>query len=224
MITTIKNFNLRLLLKILVMLTIPFLLITSIEIANTDKILKTAQQTNAKENIQIYFSILDYLNKEVSEKRLTKENAQNFAKTLIDTIRFGETGYYWAETLDGTILRIPFSPELNDIEIKNLKDKSHRQIYVEAAFLAKERGEGFITFEKQKPNSTTKLKKTAFVKIFEPWGWIIGTGYYDIDINEQLTDMLIRYLFIGILSILISALILIHIIQKFEIQLDKEKE
>jgi PAS domain S-box-containing protein len=55
-------------------------------------------------------------------------------------------------------------------------------------------GEGFVTYAWSKPKAsggvTTELyPKISFVKKFEPWAWVIGSGIYVDDVNAAVTNV-----------------------------------
>jgi hypothetical protein len=45
---------------------------------------------------------------------------------------------------------------------------------------------GFFEYEFKKPNSSEKFEKISFVKQFDEYGWIIGSGVYLDEINNEL--------------------------------------
>ena len=56
-----------------------------------------------------------------------------------------------------------------------------------------------------KPGESKPVPKISYVRVFEPWGWIIGSGVYIDDVEKELSG--IRRLFLGvvILFVLIGA-------------------
>jgi signal transduction histidine kinase len=63
-----------------------------------------------------------------------------------------------------------------------------------------EKGEGFYEYTWTKPEVTGKdFYKIAFVKLFEPYGWLIGTGEYvddvEMDIQQEVLNRLVAVRF-----------------------------
>lgn len=52
--------------------------------------------------------------------------------------------------------------------------------------MIKKDGAGFYDYYFPRPNETEALPKRAYVKLFEPFGWIIGTGNYIDDIDATI--------------------------------------
>jgi two-component system NtrC family sensor kinase len=50
-------------------------------------------------------------------------------------------------------------------------------------------GEGFYSYiQNKKPDTNLPTKKVSFVKGLNNWGWIIGTGFYEDEINKVLQE------------------------------------
>jgi len=55
---------------------------------------------------------------------------------------------------------------------------NHKQAGIKE-FLAKAKaGGGYVNYWFTKKGQTTELPKRSYVLLFEPFGWVIGTGYY----------------------------------------------
>lgn len=44
-------------------------------------------------------------------------------------------------------------------------------------------GEGFVNYQWPKPGVDAPQPKVSYVKGYEPWGWIVGSGVYVDDVN-----------------------------------------
>ncbi len=58
-----------------------------------------------------------------------------------------------------------------------------KNLFAAAAEVAREAGEGYVTYLWPKPKpgggvTDERFPKLSFVKLFEPWGWVIGMGVY----------------------------------------------
>ena len=57
----------------------------------------------------------------------------------------------------------------------------------EFADLVRQAGEGYIDYVWQWKDDPQRLEpKESYVKGFEPWGWVIGTGIYTDDVNAEI--------------------------------------
>jgi len=108
-------------------------------------------------------------------------------------IRFNDSrGYFFIYDMDGKNEMHP----ILDIEGKNLwdlKDKNGLFVMREFTKIAKEKGEGSLTWWWSKPSDLkNSYEKIGFVKTFEPYNWYIGTGEYVVDYEDALKKVLIE--------------------------------
>src|SRR5208337_1667625 len=59
-----------------------------------------------------------------------------------------------------------------------------KALFVEMAETVRNNGDGFVAYEWPRPGSDKPLPKISYVKGFEPWGWIVGTGIYVDDVDR----------------------------------------
>ncbi|NQY86361.1 MAG: cache domain-containing protein [Colwellia sp.] len=141
------------------------------------------------------------------DKTLTLVQAQEQAKYRISLLRFGDSGYFWLNDIDGKMLMHPIKANLNG---ENML--IHSKEYVRTAFKSfvdkvNSQKQGFVYYQWSKPGSTELQQKSSFVASFEPWQWVLGTGLYLQDIEEDFINKLIRVLFTTLLSILVIVLV-----------------
>jgi len=143
-----------------------------------------------QEVIEIIESILARKQRLVERHMLTPKKARQQALEEIKEIRFNSTGYAWV-----TDNRLPFPKMLMHPMIPALNGKvlndpkfncalgKKRNLFQVMAEVCRDQGEGFIDYEWPKPTSPGKVSKElvpklSYVKLYKPWGWIIGTGVY----------------------------------------------
>ena len=143
--------------------------------------------------------------------RLTREQAQTEAKNLIAALRDGGDNYIWINTYQGVMLSHPNA----DIIGKNLidmKESGGSLLFKQFNEIVKNGdGGGYIRYFWPKPASDKPVEKVSWVYGFDPWEWIIGTGVYIDDIDDDYE----RYLgemtaFGGTFIMLFVALIVVH--------------
>jgi len=99
----------------------------------------------------------------------------------------------------------PIRPQLEGKDQSDNKDPSGKPIYLEFVKAAKAGGAGFVDYVGIKPDTKQPEAKISYVKLFEPWGWVIGTGVYVDDVNADFKREAIR---LGIVA-LVTTLFLI---------------
>lgn len=149
-------------------------------ISKQEEILKNRLRNDTNQAFNI---AMDIYNKYKSKK--SKAEIKDLIKTALRNIRFNnQRGYIFIDDLDGNFVMLPPKPEL---EGKNaLKDSAGRPVKLDFIKIAKEKREGFSYYKWYKPNEDTLKDKVAFVKLFEPLEWIIGTGEYIENIESEL--------------------------------------
>ncbi|WP_319239112.1 bacteriohemerythrin [uncultured Propionivibrio sp.] len=135
---------------------------------------------------------------------LTLEEAQTQAKESLRKARFDKTEYFWLNDLQPRNIMHPIRPQLEGKDQSDNKDPSGKPIYLEFVKAAKA-GTGFVDYVGIKPETKVPEAKVSYVKLFEPWGWVIGTGVYVDDMNADFKGEAIR---LGIV-VFVTTLILI---------------
>jgi PAS domain S-box-containing protein len=75
-----------------------------------------------------------------------------------------------------------------------------------------------------KDDATKIVPKLSYVKSFEPWGWIVGTGIYLDDIEEEIKELKNSLLIISLIIAFIIASILFYVVrQSLMIEMKRQK-
>ncbi len=138
------------------------------------------------------WSVLYEYHNEVEEEKMTPEQAKNIAMTRIKDIRYGDErkDYFWITDTTPRMVMHPYRPELNNQDLSNYTDPEGVKLFVEASEIVQKKGSGYINYMWQwKDDSTRIVPKLSYVKGFEPWGWIIGTGIYLEDVQEEINAL-----------------------------------
>ena len=163
----------------------------------------------------IYNIVAFYQNEEVAG-RLSTDEAQRLAKEAIRRARYGgedgKTEYYYAWTLDGVgVAHVKAEFEGKNM-LDKIKDGQGRYTIKDIIAALVNQPEAFVEGGFTRPGGNVPLPKLLFVKKFEPWQWLVGTGVYMDDLNQVYWEQLMRLiglsliptLLIGVLGIAIS--------------------
>lgn len=145
---------------------------------------------------------------------LSRIQAQESAVDQIKALRYGEElkDYFWLTDMHPTMLTHPYRPDLNGKDLTEVYDSQNKKLFVEMVNVVNEKGEGFVDYMWQwKDDSTRIVPKLSYVKKFEPWGWIIGTGIYIEDVKEEIVQIEKNIITISILITILSSLFLFYI-------------
>lgn len=145
-----------------------------------------------REMAQAAVSIIKKFDEDSDKGLLSKEEAQEKAKRMIKRAQWGPEGkdYFWINDFHPRMVMHPYRPDLDGKDISNFEDPNKKKLFVEMVKVCKKDGAGFVDYMWQwKDDKTRIVPKISYVKAYEPWGWIIGTGIYIEDVSDQISDI-----------------------------------
>ena len=115
---------------------------------------------------------------------------EKMIKEALRPIRFNQgRGYYFAFNLNGLEELYADRPELEGTNMLPMRSEDGKFVVQDMIRLCKEQGEGFYTYLWAKPGKAKgSFPKIAYVKLFEPLGWVIGTGEYLDDYRHMVQE------------------------------------
>jgi CheY-like chemotaxis protein len=119
------------------------------------------------------------------------KGAQQHAIEHVRSLRYGpeEKDYFWINDMQPHMLMHPYRADLEGQDISGFADPAGKHLFVEAVQLVVESGAGYIEYRWQwKDDSTRVVPKISYVRGFEPWGWVIGSGIYIEDVRAELAS------------------------------------
>ncbi|MDB4837751.1 methyl-accepting chemotaxis protein [Marinomonas sp.] len=144
---------------------------------------------------------------------LSKKEAQRFAMETIKGTRYSGNEYFWINDYSSNVIMHSANPSLDGKNLATLKDKNGKAIFPEFVRVVKAQGAGYVDYLWPKAGSDVPVEKISYVKGFEPWGWIIGSGVYLDDVDAQFKSEAIKLSVISGIIILVSLLFSILIVR-----------
>ena len=154
-------------------------------------------------NLQQATSLLGTYQKQVESGNLTQDEAKKQAAERIAGIRYDESNYLWIQDLESKMIMHPIKPELNGKDMSQEKDVNGKYFFVEMTNACKDKGKGCVQYQWPKPGNTKPVPKLSCVGLFQPWGWVVGTGIYIDDVDSQMLKIKIG---IGVALCIVLAL------------------
>lgn len=148
-------------------------------------------------------SVLASFQKQVEAGVLTKDEAQKQAADKISVMRYDGSNYLWINDLGPKMVMHPIKPELNGKDLSDNKDPNGKALFVEMVKVCKDKGKGFVDYAWSKPGSSAPVAKISYVELYQPWGWVVGTGIYVDDVTAHMRQIQIR---IGVTLVVLLAL------------------
>ncbi len=128
---------------------------------------------------------------------VTKDEAQKEALTELRVLRYGvgNNDYLWITDLEPRMVMHPFFPKLEGSLLTEYADPQGKLLFVEAAKIARNEGSGYIDYMWPKQDNIEKpVSKLSYIRLFEPWGWVVGSGVYLDDVHSEIGAVIIRLL------------------------------
>ncbi|WP_341218670.1 methyl-accepting chemotaxis protein [uncultured Pseudoalteromonas sp.] len=145
---------------------------------NQYKALKYEQYLKTQNVVETAYSIIEHFHTLEQNNTLTQQQAQTQAMNAIRALRYDKTNYFWINNYQPEMVMHPIKPALEGKDLTNNKDPDGKALFVEMVNITKKDGEGFIPYKWPKPGEEQPVDKIAFVKGFNQWQWIIGSGVY----------------------------------------------
>ena len=106
----------------------------------------------------------------------------------MDLMHFGKNNYIFIINYDGIYLSHIRPEYIGKPASINNDTVDIEKIISDLIKISKE-GEGFYSYiQNKKPDTNLPTKKVSFVKGLNNWGWIIGTGFYEDEVNKVLQE------------------------------------
>lgn len=153
--------------------------------------IKTEVQSHLNEQMGLLFTVINEQYNAHKDK-MTKSELRAHIKKLVNSARYGENGYFWINDLKGVMIMHPIQTNLDNQNLYDWQDENGKKIFKAFAHVASTIKEGFVDYVWPKPGFKKAQEKVSFVKLFEPFTWVIGTGEYVEDVTKKLQNEAIK--------------------------------
>ena len=185
------------------------------------------KQETTRELTRSAWSILEHYQRLVESGSMTRQEAMTQAGNAVRELRYGDEGkdYFWITDRQPVMIMHPYRPDLDGKDLSDFRDPDGKALFVEFVRVTNQSGDGFVDYRWQwKDDPLRIVPKLSYVRLFEPWGWIIGTGIYIEDVRVEIRRMETSAMLIsGGIGILISILLIIITRQSHRIEMGRRK-
>ncbi|MFA7282089.1 MAG: methyl-accepting chemotaxis protein [Sterolibacterium sp.] len=179
--------------------------------------------------VEAAYGVLTHYQQLEKQGKLTPEDARKAAAAAVKDLRYESKEYFWLNDLTTPVPKMIMHPTLPSLDGAVLdaakfncatslqygsdgpKEATDGKMNLFVAFnaVANKSGNGFVTYQWPKPKQgggTTDetYPKLSYVKKFEPWGWVIGSGIYIDDIDTTVWHEVRK---ISLLTLLVGAVL-----------------
>jgi len=156
--------------------------------------------------VQTSLSIMKSYDARAAKGEFSREEAQSLAKGALRALRFFGNEYMFGYEFDGTNVFHGVRPDLEGTrKLADFKD-SNGVLVIRGLIDAARSGDGTLIYNFPKAGGTDPMPKLAYAAIYEPWGWMIGTGVYIDDVDAAFRATLIKTLLVTLAAALLLGL------------------
>ncbi len=166
------------------------------------------KRSATKNVIDIAYTLVAEYDARAQKGEFSVQDAQKRALTRIKSLRYKNDDYIWINDMHPTMIMHPMKPELDGKDLSENKDPNGKKLFIEMVNVCREKGEGFVDYQWSKPGQEKPVPKISFVKLYKPWGWVIGSGIYIDDVSAEMAKVRSRVL----IATAIGALVIIFIV------------
>lgn len=191
--------NLKVKTKLLLLIIMVFLAISSLAIINLKKqeeanniSIQTLEKTiredydnYIKSQVSNVITLLDGINKKYKDGEYSLEQAKKLSADLVRGLRYADGGYFWIDTKEGQNV-VLLGNKTEGTNRLNAKDANGYEMIKDIIKNGMQDGGGYTEYYFPKEGQTDPLPKRSYSKYYEPFGWVIGTGNYIDNIDSTI--------------------------------------
>ncbi len=182
--------------------------LTQSQLENMKKAYNEHFDTNVQYQVQTAVSMLQTIYDKSQKGEISLEEAKKLGADLLRELRFGEEGYFWADTSEGVNV-VLLGSDTEGTNRFGAKDVNGHFYIQDIISKGKHPGGGYSEYWFPKKGETEPSPKRAYSLYFEPFDWVVGTGNYIDDIDAVLTAQAEYYTELGRKSALTSLICLV---------------
>jgi len=155
------------------------------------KKLMEEKETSIKSVVDVVLTLAATYDARAKAGQFTQEEAQSKILSDIKGLRYQNNEYFFVFSTNGKMVAHGVKQALvgKDMADDVFKDSHGKFFLKEMVEVSKDKGEGFVDYMWPKPNKTEPSPKLSYVKLFAPWGWIIGTGIYVDNVQAEISAL-----------------------------------
>jgi methyl-accepting chemotaxis protein len=141
-----------------------------------------AQDAVIKSEVQTAVSMLTAINAKAKAGEISATYARNLGADLLRSMSYGQNGYFWADTAEGKNVVLYGDKKVEGTNRLNAEMNGIK--YVQRIIAAGQQpGGGYSAYLYPKKGGIEPKAKRSFSLYFEPFNWVVGTGYYVEDVK-----------------------------------------
>jgi len=193
MINTLRKIPIKhRLISLVTFFSIGLILVISLSLSENKTSLLNEKYAQTKHVVETATGVLTHFQSLEQSGELSRDQAQKYAMDTIKGIRYAGAEYFWINDYNAVMVMHSVKPSLDGKNLANLEDPNGKKLFSEFVKVVKAQQAGFVDYLWPKPGSEQPVEKISYVQGFAPWGWIIGSGIYLDDVDQQFKQEIIK--------------------------------
>ena len=163
------------------------------------------RQLGVRQTVESAHSLIAHFHSQATAGKMPEDEAKQRALAALKAMRYSGVEYFWVNDMQPKMVMHPIKPELDGKDLTDNKDPTGLQLFMEFVKTVKASGSGFVVYMWPKPGSDKPVQKVSYVKGFEPWGWIVGSGVYLDNVDATIAK---RVMNAGLGTLVLAAILL----------------
>jgi methyl-accepting chemotaxis protein len=199
-------------LSILILILLPSGAILFYILPNMEAKMMDGKKEKIQSVVESAYHTIKYYHEKAAKGELSPDEAKRMAADELNGLRYDGAEYFFAYDFDGVVIVLGSDPSKLGTNRLNLKDANGVEFVKQFISTAKSPAkEGFVSYYYPKLGETEALPKISYVKLFEDWGWIIGSGLYVDDIEKEI-DAFKTKIYVPLIALLLISVVFIYVI------------
>jgi methyl-accepting chemotaxis protein len=154
------------------------------------------RQAKIRATVETAYGVVAHYGALAEAAKLSREAAQKAALDVLRGLRYEGVEYFWVNDLEPRMVMHPAKPDLDGTSLADYVDPTGKRLFKEMVKTVRSApgGAGFVDYRWPKLGFNEPVRKRSYVKLYEPWGWIVGSGIYLDDLDAAMLAEATRFL------------------------------
>jgi len=194
---------------ILAGMLLTLVVITGVFLISQKRVMLEDRMTKTRHLVESAHGVMVAWQNKVEAGELELAAAQKAAAATIEGLRYEEKDYFWINDMEPRMIMHPNAKKLEGESLVDFVDPNGTKLFVEMVKVVRADGAGFVRYVWEKNDTKTLAPKISYVKGFEPWGWIIGSGIYVDDVDAAFYAEATKF---GVFIVVVGGLFLVALL------------
>ncbi|MQY50326.1 methyl-accepting chemotaxis protein [Rhodocyclus gracilis] len=140
------------------------------------------RKQKTKNLVEVAVGVLAYHQKLAQNGTLSEAAAKNAAREALRGLRYEGSDYFFVLDTEHNYILLPPKPETEGQNRREMQDANGKFLIQELVQTARSGG-GFVDYWFPRAGQEKAEPKLSYAALFQPWGWVVGTGIYIDDVG-----------------------------------------